>query len=734
MTITNIGKHITVSSVAKILAGIVALYTLTRLIYSLAILGHSSWEPWTHSAVFVIIAAVITLCPGIFLWSKLNCETDNPFLPPVFIISTSLGFTMLTAWLLYLFGAFTRPIALVLVAGSAILGLLGLRKTAASVFRIFTQSKISPCELLALAVSLLFCEGMFECVAGTPVSAWDAVVSWDKWASDIAVRNGLGGYISGAYPPGLPLLTGLFYKLILPPGTECITSIVHLHASGFYQIYPLLLALSLIAVARQLKFNAAWAIAVFFGCWFNIHHIMKSVGYTDIPLAASIIAALAVTAGRFENRIQHINVWNIAVAIFALFPVVFVKGNGLAMLIISVITAFIFRIRCNRELVVALLLTFVFAAVFYVHQWITGVWTDLGETSPFNHSLVVVSSHSYLVNPTWAHFTKVAQQMCISYGFGEGFLLAVFAPLATAALIIPLALRRTRAAAVIVIILAAIWFFTGSYDERNLLYVIAIAAVVVPWGTAELFQGHKKTYAVILSVITVSCAYSFSCTRLPQIAIRCFSSYAPPAAIALSPEKRASQVLKLAKGGYEFFMTSPMSDRAHHIIVFNPSYRYLKGKGVYPYQKNAFNHCMPHDIAVASKGNDETRFIPRDPFVPVSNINGCSSFGINLYIANPTIANADYSVDSANGERTISIPVTENVQDCGFVSVTFDGPAENSTVFLSEPSSLAGKIFSSYTRGNTVLVAYWVKKGTTVLKFGIEQDCERPIVKVETGY
>lgn len=722
--------HFFLYGASKALLTLVLAFVAIRGIFAFASLCHASYESWTQGAAFALLAVVVSAGPGLFLWSRLGMETDNPYLPPVFIVASSLGCTMIAAWLLYLCGVFTAPVAICLLVAWMALGIFGLIQCGPSLWRAAVRARIFPMEALALSVSLLFCEGMFECVAGTPMTAWDALVSWDKWAADIAARSGLGGYVSGGYPPGLPLLSGLFYKVLLSDGAESATSLVHLLLSGFLQLFPLLLVLSLVAVSRSLKTNALWCVSLVFGSGLIVRNIVKFVGYTDIPLTAFGVAALAVilvlreSEGLSRGRI-------LAAAVSVLFPVAFVKGNGFIALAPATIaaTALWFRGR-DRNWIPALWIVLLGASVFYLHQWTFGVWTSWGETSPFHHSLAVMSSHKELVQPTGSHLREILSQFCSAYGFGSGIPWMVgFTGSLALSFGVALGMRKTRAPAVFVLLLLVAWFHWGSYDERNVLLVLALAAVLVPHGWTEALRSRRRAYVALLCLVLPVCVYSMAGTRVSEIASVCFRRYAVPSSVSETPDERTLHALKMPAERFAYFAESPAAARASHILVYPFGSRYLRGKGVYPLQNNAYREGAPHDLAIANGP-----FVPKAPYVPVSGLAGCSAFGDRLFVAEPTMVPVPFEIEGMPDHPSIRVPRTEGMPDCGFVSVTWDGPAEGLVVGVAEPESLAGPVFRPYESGNVVRLGYWVRRDFAALRIELHPGCGRTVEKVEVGY
>lgn len=692
-----------------------------------------AYEPCTEAVRFFALFLAGTVCPGLFLYALLRPKPDNPFFPSVFVLSTSLGTTMLTTWILYLTGCYTTTAAFLLEIAFSAAGLCGIiilckRKDAQQPF--FRLPIFTPSECLALIVSLLFCEGIFECVAGTPMTAWDAVVSWDKWASDIASRHALGGYISGAYPQGLPLILSLFYKL-MPEGSVPALSFSHLLATGFLQIFPLLLCLSLLSAARSLRINPLWPLGIVLANAGVLHCIIKFNGYADIPLAASVAASIAVASELFSRNRQN---GRLAAYVLTtvLFPVAFVKGNGIAVLVL----ALPFLLLYNRKTKVTSLLfasgaALLLSGIFYLHQWIAGVWTNLGETSPFNHSLVVVATHSNLVSHSLSNLAKQISVWCNFYGFSGTTAVILGALAGTAGLASLFIPKKTRPAGIVSTLVILLWFLTGSYDARNLVFIMPVIALAIPFAVNTLLAPRPLPRSSVTVLFIVLCAFSLSKTRLPEIARRPLGAYTVPNAIRQSPGERRARLLKATEEELAFFSVSSAGRTAQHIVTPTEAYRSFTGKGVYPLQKNGLNNLAHGDIALLAFAGSKPLFGPKPPFVKVSAIRKGFKAGTAIYLYEPELDPTPYSIGT-DGEATI-ITVTDTVRDSGFISVTLD-PETPATLELASEGSPTQSFFLSCQDGPVVRMMYWIPSCYNDLTFRLTTTAPANIRKVELGH
>lgn len=713
-----------------------------QVIISLAIAARGS--EWRVAANAATAFAAFT-GPGLFLWAKLKPKTDNPFLFPVFVLASGIGASMLLLWAAYLLCIYSRPASLVLVSLFFALAACGVimmfRERTVTRTSVWSSLRtLSFSEFAVLAVSLFFCEGIFEAVAGMPLASWDAVVSWDKWAADIAARTGLGGYISGAYPQGIPLLLSLFYKVLLPVGADPVLSLEHLLAGGLFQVFPLLLSLSLLAAAREYRVNPLIPAGITFGSAALVYAMIKQVGYVDVPLAASV-AALLPAIPLLKKRAAG-DMWFAAAFATLLFPVVFIKGNGFAVALLA-LPFLLLRgrgpLRGLAEYGAAvrpLAAVLVLSGLFYLHQWFVGVWTDLGEASPFNHSLAVMSSHRDLIDFSLSHYAKTLGVWAGYYGFVGAHIKYAGIALLALSVLLPVVVRRTRIAGTAIALYVVLWFFTGSYDFRNLLFVLPLIAVALPVALNGLLADRKYIRHAVTAGALLLSLFSIAKTRVPEIATIVFREFKAPNELQMSAEERRGKFLKLSGEEASFFTDSEVARRAVHIVTASEGYRYLGGKGVYPLQENARNEIAPHDIAFSMKR--AAKYTPPAPFVPVSNLRPRVGLGDTVYIANPVRVEYKCSMHtSGNGRQVLHVRQLEGHPGIrsGAVVVTFDAepPADAGLVPAQADMRLDG-LFRAFQEGKTLRIMFQTGNPHESLSFYLENAGDAKPVSAEVWY
>lgn len=720
-------------NVFGLLTALLIVFTAYRFFSVIFSLAYHASEPWTRICGFFLISLSVLSGPGLFFWSKLKPKTANPFIFPLFVMSTSLGTAMSVLWLLYLCGIYCKISSIIFLCLAAIAGLFGLYKIIKEKLPISSDFHITVSEFAALAVSLLFCEGIFECLAGTAMSSWDAVVSWDKWAADIAARTGLHGYICGAYPQGIPLVNALFYKVLMPADGNPVISSEHLLCNGFFQFFPFLLCISLIAAAREFKINSLVVLGITLGCSGLVKAIIKQSGYVDIPLAAAV-ASIPSLYSLMKNQVEK-SKWGVPVLIAILFPVVFIKGNGFVSCVLALPIFFFLRDKKQNKFFYALLAAILLSGIFYLHQWIAGSWTDLGETSPFNHSLVVMSSHRDLINVSFSHFNKTISEWAGFYGFTSVFMKITWACLLTVSVILPLSVKKTRLPGLLVAALLVIWFFTGSYDARNIFFIIPLFSILIPISLKDVFKSKPAVVKAVVSIAGLAVIFSIWHTRTFEIASRTFSAYKIPKEISMSPFDRAKKYLKADDDEVRFFTDSDAAKRATHIVSASTAYRHLGKKGVYPLQKTGLNDIHDHDMAFSMGTEAKSVFSPGKPFIPVSTMRKGFLPGKVLYLANPQLKPVDFSVVQDGDETILRIRDKGITADSGFISVTTDTPLPlNARLIPRLTYSKATSSFLPYCSQNNIRIMFWASKTEKRLDYSIVNFGEAKITKVEIGY
>jgi hypothetical protein len=579
---------------------------------------------------FALVAITVTLAPGLFLRRLLRVRAtpSNPFLEITFVVASSLCASALLVWTLYSFGYYTRRSLMIGLAAMAVGGLYGLRgiqvprSRLASTLASLGETLRLP-EWLAILVGGLFVQGLFERVVGTPMVSWDALVSWDKWAADAGVREGLGRYAMGGYPQFLPCLGSVFYKLA-DSGAD-LFPIEHLLLHGFYVQFVALLVISLLALGRTLNIPAAIILCLYMGSRLILEMTTGLIGSVDIPFAAMLAATCAVCAayctGAWGPTRQG---WRSSVALFLpLLSTSFMKGNGLPLVAVVVVAmcCAVGEWRAIRRICASFLATLAILLPYLGHQvWYGAMRMDLAEQDPFLRSHTFRVAHTKEFSLSVGHFWMWIDRVGASYGVTMRFA-ALLLVVGCAVFCIRAAREgRLRFFAVVGPVSLALWFFTGSYDFRNAaapLLMILIAATGVLWSGRTLETARTRRYAVrgllvaaalccLHNIVRVSTAPSPAATPTGYLSSRSappalfsmpFRAFRPPK-IAMLPDGRRHMGVRPWGDIREILFNAPFGQRATHLLAADGLYRVLAPKGVFMMHRHRYNEQRRFDVAL----------------------------------------------------------------------------------------------------------------------------------------
>ena len=599
-----------------------------RFLWVVAALARALPEgPWSV-ARFGLVAAVACLAPGLALLRALRPlgRTSAGLADgPLFVLSTSLAASGAAAWALYACGVYTRGATLALLALFAAAGawgaapLLSRRALRSAAARL---RAVPPGAWIAPLLAALLVEGVFESALGRPFVAWDAAVTWDKWASDMGARTGLGAQLLGGYPQLLPAIRSIFYKAAATPAGAVLPA-EQLLLHGFDAIFPAMLALALLSLGRRFRFSALLAFALLAAC--DPFFANFASGEADVPLAAFAAAAAALLPPLAEGRDDRRGLAPLALLLFA---TVFAKGAGVVLAAALVGAEALRDPRAARRVALPALLAAVALALPYLaHQLWLAAHPAAREASPFLVSLPLHAAHTRLFTPDLAHLGAMLRRLVAHRAApdGSGFTLAILGAGLAAAFV----RRRTRAAALALLALLAFWFFTASYDWRNAFSALVLGAAVLAAAAAPLsrpFIREPRDRRIVLYAIVAAGAllYALSMVAIAGVdrsgALGSFLSpvatrWRAPKAACLPPETRHMAV---RPGGdlRNILSEAPWAARAEHIWTGDPLYRLLAPKGCYAIQANAWRDAKPGDLFVA------TAAVPRPPegFVPIAEL------------------------------------------------------------------------------------------------------------------
>jgi hypothetical protein len=364
-------------------------------------------------------------------------------------------------------------------------------------------SSAPPVPLLdraAVAAAGLLILFAFLDASTSPITAWDADVSWDKWAADWARRTNSYGYRVGAYPQLLPMFSSVLYKL-----TGAFQHPIPLEQYVLHAMHPLFGVILLVSVVRLCHVLGlpAWpSLLVTFGNR-ELQNQLTS-GAADLLLAAMTAASTALFVtyqkGAWTSRFGMA-----AVVGPALFAVGFTKANGLPWVLLPLSYLAVHHTTKTDDgrpaslrpagLLATVLLPVVLCLPFFVHQFAAP------RPAPPAPDEARAREVNYSATSLLSTLAKISSDASAGQGFAgrvggaagtilDSFVIpAVVQPVVGVLIVALLALsvRRPPGAALLIPLAGTlvVWYHLAAYDARNILHMLPIAGVLATMGAAE---------------------------------------------------------------------------------------------------------------------------------------------------------------------------------------------------------------------------------------------------------
>ena len=689
---------------APALPALAVAWAAARVLRHVVWLVRSCPEGPLRPLLFLVAAALLVPAPGLAL-RRLEKPGGGPARQALFVLASGFAASGAALWLLLLAGLLGRVflwglLALWTAAGAwgaaPLLRPAAIRRAPRALATAWLA--LPAASRVAWALGALMLAGLFESSAGAPFSAWDAAVSWDKWATVWAGRHSLGGCLVGGYPQILPVFSSVFYRLAGSAAEAVPSEQMLLH--GLHVLFPAMLLLALGCAGRRFGFPGSVAFAVFAASRYVFGDL--AIGQVDIPLTAMVAAlvALAPEPGRPAG---------FASSALLFFSACFLKGTGLMWAVFALGVRIAAGRSWRREaaaFLAALLATLPFAA----HQVFLTLRPEHIEHGPFLHALPLKPAHVAAFHPNLAHALDWWNRTLVDRAIPASWS-AVAAAAAMALAAMAFARRRSRLPAAVAAVALAIWFFTGSYDLRNAepalcLAAAAFAALLPPLPSEKSPSGALPRTAILGWLRTAFAAAALLVLSLPGVA---GTPAKAVAAVFRTPARHRAwtmpaghrhQAFRPAGDLVNVLAEAPCGRHARHVLSGDLLYRLFGARGVYAIQLNAYDDGVPGDIllrAPAWMGS------PREPFLRAAVVRGAGHYR-EMYLREPDLR--PVSFDFAEGVLHIADAPTS-----GLLEVRLQpGSAPDASLCLA-PGDAPLDPFARYLRcirdGDCLRLVYW---------------------------
>lgn len=574
--------------------------------------------PEGHAAIWrvLLVSFALWVAPGVcwIRWGVKACPSQLEQL--VLILASSVASSTLLIWILYGAGMYTLPVARALVVALAGAGLAAVpwRRLHAIPSRLVRSlASLSWLELLVLVFVAGFLLEITVHTVGVPLTSWDAIISWDKWACDMAERKGLGSYLMGGYPQLLPSLCSLAYKLSGTGMAGFPDEQLLMH--DFAAPFAVLLVLALIQLCRL--WGAPWASTLLLCLSVGSFQAWWRSGYVDIPATAMVMATLALWTSYARGSLAMRKRW-VAMAWLGImmYGAAFSKGYGLMWVLLVPVLVFI---RCRSQvsfraggwsvIVGAIALAVLLVAPFYLHQRLLSAHLEKIEMSPRLHTFTVDVNKSAMYDRSGTAIRERVLEVLDGVGCATPSHPAVLPRAVQRVLlgagVVTGACLSGGLAALALAMLAQwwVWDCTAAYDARNLLPAVVLLCILFSAGWHRLTACLGKGGPVVSVAVVLGMAWPWGVQEAHEVTA-CLKQIGAGESVKVWSVPADLRLRAVA--AHQFLMRviltqSPHGQRAPLIYLPDELYRHLGVRGVYTLKGNSFTQVAEGDLLIRNR-------------------------------------------------------------------------------------------------------------------------------------
>lgn len=438
--------------------------------------------------------------------------------------------------------------------------------------------------------------------ASSPMTSWDAVITWDKWAHDWARRHHLYNYLFG-YPQLLPMFGSLLYKVTGagPDGLAAPAWVLH----ALHPLLGLLLAAASARTCARLGVPS-WPMLL----WLAGAPLVQwqlGAGTADLLVTALVSASVALYLATAD---EPLTTGRQGLLVLLLWAAVAAKTTGVLALA-AVLALELGRAPApsgerRRRLIVlvqAAAVALLLNLPLYVQQWVSAVQIPLWRLDPTEVHFTITQLPAALravATGRTSSASEVLDVFGLSVGRAAPATLALVALPWLGALVAAACARRTRPLAALTCAYVLAWRLWLAYDTRNLLPVFPLLALVTTCGALTLLERApvgvwRRALVVVLSLPLA----------LPGGRLASHLTQTWPTLLEALPQRRLALQADLAGRVRIFFpgllpefaLIRQLDPRAHgaHLLAASFHYRWFPGS-VYPLSSYDWGDLRPGDL------------------------------------------------------------------------------------------------------------------------------------------
>ncbi len=577
-------------------------------------------------------AGLLVYClvvPGWAVLRAVRFETASKLDRSLACLAAGAAATSLTVTTLLLVGLYFRPAALLLLLTPLAFLVWSYARPRPVVLPSATQELSSPPVALgrepegaidpidrAVIVAAAGFLAIYLLDAWTsPITWWDGLASWGKWAADWGRRTSSAHYVVGGYPQLVPRIVSVMYKLTGAHSDLLPIDFFALH--GVYVLFAVWFLLAAIRLTRLLGLPAWPVVLAGLGSMQFREH--AAAGTVDVLVCAMVATLLALYFGLRRGTWTASHGWLVLGA--AAFAAVFTKWTGgIALLLLVILdrasdrgvpvpaerTGFL-----RRTVYRALGVAAVGMLPFLVEQGISELRIGTWQSDPFevNISLrqipTLLSTDAEIVyrgGNAGARAGLVQLRFWNSYDvpatLRSAFTLFLFVCLAASVFT-----WFGRATIPLLAAYGAIWLYWSSYDQRNIFGLLPVLALCATFGARRLWELRPRLLwangvAVAAGLFLVLAGGGLLKDAQARIASVTRGDRALPARLAAMrggvPEKVALFYPQL-QADYRFISALESRTNPAHVLITYPLFRFFS-RGAHALSLWPYDLVTPGDI------------------------------------------------------------------------------------------------------------------------------------------
>ena len=411
--------------------------------------------------------------------------------------------TSLTVTTLLLVGLYVRPLVMLLLVAPAAYLVWSARRASAAAPRVESRpsgTAINPIDRAVFIACAGFLAVYLVDAWTSPITWWDGLASWGKWAADWGRRSSSANYVVGGYPQLVPRIVSVMYKV-----TGAHSEVLPLDFFALHGVYVLFAAWFLLAGVRltTLLSMPAWPVVLagLGSIQFREH---SAAGTVDVLVCALLTTLLALYFGLRQGS------WSArreaAVLGAAAFAAIFTKWNGGIAIVLMVIldraSRLVFPLPADRQAAIArtvhraLAVAGVCLLPFVAEQGLSELRIRHWRPDPFEVNISIRQMPTLLSTDATVVYrggdAKV-QAGLVQLRFWNSYdvpasLRLVFTAFLALSLVASAWTWFGRAVLPVVAVYGAIWLYWSSYDQRNIFVLLPVVAMAVSFGAGRLWR------------------------------------------------------------------------------------------------------------------------------------------------------------------------------------------------------------------------------------------------------